>query len=158
MFSLFEKKSVVDLTPFIRRLCDLTTPNRPVPDCQRYDLRSNRTLPVLLCPWRKNRPQNEEIEFAITKDISDRGIGLIRRDSLAKGEYVIAFWLNEEMPEPWFFRVTVLLNQNIGGGFWLVGSQLEELLNEQHKRALESLHEAAASLLPPSVLEEASPV
>ena len=71
MLTSFLRKKTVDLKPYIRRLCDVTTPNLPVLDNSREEDRFNRSLPVIICPWADDKPVIDQLTVAITRP-SDR--------------------------------------------------------------------------------------
>ena len=149
MLTSFLRKKTVDLTPYIRRLCDVTTPNLSVADNNRSEDRFNRSLPVIICPWVDDAPVIEQLTVAITRDLSDQGVGLIRNEPLTAEEVVVGFWLEgDNMDEPWYFRASVQSSQRIGGGYWLVGVLLEEFMNKNHRPRLEPLDICADFLRP----------
>lgn len=151
MFSFTKSKQSIDLSPFIRRICDLTTPNlTSSPELARAENRYNRALPSLIMPWVAGRPVLDQSLFGLTKDIADRGIGLILSAPLEADELLVGFWLNaEEMHEPWFFTGSSRRCAPIGGGFWTLGVELNEFANPMLTAKLESLMPLAAELLPP---------
>ena len=105
IFSFLEtRKKTVDLSPYMRRICDFSVPNRcHAIEQPRSENRYNRTLPVLLCPWDEGRPLAEQAMFAITKDISDRGVSVVTAGPI-EGAFAVAFALPaSEANEPWFF-------------------------------------------------------
>jgi hypothetical protein len=133
------RKKSVDLTPYMRRICDLTVPNRCVTaDQARAEDRYNRTLPVLLCPWAEGRPIVRGAQFAITKDLSDRGISVTTTAPI-EGEFVVAFARLEEGSEPWFFIGKARRSSAIGGGFWTTGVELSEFVTTNYRHVLQAL-------------------
>jgi hypothetical protein len=152
MFSFTTRKKTVDAQRYIRRLIDLTIPNNAATaNSERFENRCNRVLPVLLCPWEKNAPVVSKRIVVVTKDIGDRGVGLVLNHAFDANEVVVAFCLQTgTAAEPWFFRGTNRANMAIGGGFWLLGIQLVEFMNETWAVELEPLLPMARDLLPPS--------
>jgi hypothetical protein len=149
MLSLFQRNRVAEVAPHIRRICDLTIPNKPTPNCHRSEERYNRSLPVIVCPWRDGWPVTNELTVAMTKDLSEQGIGLIRDAPMTTEEVVIGFWLEvDDAAEPSYFRATTQSNQRLGGGYWLVGVALEEYMNRDHREQLKALDICAAYLRP----------
>lgn len=149
MFSLAARNDRVDVRPYLRRICDLTTPNFASPvDDSRSDNRCNRAIPTLLCPFETGNLIIDDCTFALTKDVSDRGIGLLLSAPFKTEDLIVAFWLSrQETESPWFFRGTAVRNDPIGGGFWLLGVRLESFLNP---RRFKQLLPIAANLLPPA--------
>ena len=144
MFSLFKtlnaRKKVVDLSGYVRRICDLTVPNRLVEgEPSREGDRYNRTLPVLLAPWQHTRPVVQQSCFATTRDLSDGGVSVVTSQPLT-GELVVGFWLElDEWTEPWFFLGEVIRSTPIGGGFWVTGIRFTELATADYRQQLEAL-------------------
>lgn len=152
MFSFTKSKKSVDLSPFIRRICDLTTPNMTSsPELVRTENRYNRAIPSLVMPWVGGLPLVDQCLFGLTKDISDRGIGLILTEPFDFDELLLGFWLDsDEMSEPWFFVASARRCSPIGGGFWSLGVELSELATPLLSSHLSSLTPHAAKLLPPT--------
>lgn len=150
MFSFTNHKKTVSLYPYIRRICDLTTPNVATTFAGRSEDRFNRTIPTLLCPWEHERPLVDESCICITSDLANRGIRLVLNQPFRAESVVLGYWMDsDEMREPWFFLGEIRRNQPIGGGFWAVGIELTEFANTDHKETLANLRGAAANLLPP---------
>lgn len=151
MFSFAQRKKVVDLCPRIRRLCDLTAPNRTTPFLQgRTENRYNRTIPTLLGPWQDNQATADECAVGLTCDISDRGVGLVFSQPFRADSVVVGYWVSSDvMAEPWFFLGNICHNDPIGGGFWKVGIELCEFANANHADSLAALKPLAARLLSP---------
>jgi hypothetical protein len=144
------QKPVTDLYPFIRRICDLTTPNLTTKSISgRSENRYNRTIPTLITPWHRNKPAVERSAICITCDLADRGVGLVLCQPCKLKEVVLGYWLRtDRMPEPWFFLGEVKRNQDIGGGFWTMGVELVEFANSERKRQIRPLRDIAGRLLP----------
>lgn len=151
MFSFAMRKKVVDMQPYLRRICDLTAPNNAAAaGLPRTENRYNRAIPVLLCPWEDHRPVTDRSAIAVTRDLSDRGVGVILTHPLDATEMAIGFYLaSDTMQEPWFFRGLVTRCEPMGGGFWLLGLELVECMNENWSDELQPLFARAQKLLPP---------
>jgi len=145
-------KPVTELYPYIRRICDLTTPNLTTTSMSgRSENRYNRTIPTLITPWQVNKPIVDRSAVCITCDLADRGIGLVLCEPCYLKQVVLGYWLRTDlMPEPWFFIADVKRNAEIGGGFWTLGVELIEFANRDHKRQLRPLRNIAGRLLPSS--------
>lgn len=132
MFSFGKKDTQVDATPKIRRLVDLTTPNRPVLDDSRESRRYNRTIPVMIIEWVPDQgPSDEHLGIGFTSELSDTGIGLITRHRPKTAENVIAFYLPSDMDAPWYFRVILKTYKKQPGGFHKLGYNVVEYLNDR---------------------------
>ena len=57
----------------------------------RFENRHNRIIPALLCPWEQNTPIVSKAVVAITKDFSDRGVGLILSNTFDAQNVVVGF-------------------------------------------------------------------
>lgn len=154
----FRKKSV-DFQRYVRRLIDLTSPNRACSTgTERFVTRNNRVIPTLVCPWENSTPTISGAVVAVTKDLGDQGIGLVVNHPLNFTDVVVGFCHEEATAgEPWFFLGVRRTSLPIGGGFWLVGIELTEFMNENWSAQLEPLVPMARMLLPPSVEEQAKP-
>ena len=153
MFSFTASKKTINVQGYIRKICDCTTPNNThSPNITRTENRYNRTIPVVLCPWINDKPVMEHASIVLTKDMCDRGVGIILQRPLNDDEVAIGFNIGEpSMQEPWFFRAKVQRNYAIGGGFWLAGLELEELLNDVYRHELGPIWPWAEKLVPPQL-------
>jgi hypothetical protein len=155
MYSFAKNKKTVSLFPYIRHICDATTPNLATTVGGRSENRFNRTIPTLICPWENDRLLMDECSVCLTSDLADRGVCLVLNQPFRAKHVVLGYWIgSDEMHEPWFFFGEVLRNQAIGGGFWSVGIELKEFANDDHQKALRPLKDAASRLLPPGVVTE----
>lgn len=146
---LGSRKKAVDLSGYMRRICDLTVPDwRNAVDDVRKEPRYSRTLPVLVCPWIANRPSVDAAIFAVTKEVSDRGVSILSCAPM-EGEFVVAFSLPAASgSDPWFFLGTAKRSTAVGGGFWATGIELLEFANATRLRELQTLVPLARELQP----------
>ena len=150
MFSFTKRKKTVDLNPYIRRLCDLTTPNLATEIEGRSENRYNRCIPTLVSPWQNDRPLVDECAIGLTSDMADRGVSLVLNQPFRADTVVVGYWIAcDAMCEPWFFIGDIRRNQAIGGGFWAVGIELAEFANSDHVESLAELKPLAAKLRSP---------
>ncbi len=120
--SLFERKRKIDAGPKLRRMMDITVPNRPVCNETRSENRYNRSLPALVVPWVKDSPLLSEPSAAILQDISDSGLSLIFTEVPKYENYLIAFCLKQEgTPEFFFFIASAKTIRKFGPGLTAVG-------------------------------------
>jgi len=151
MFSFSKRKKTVDLNPYIRRLCDLTTPNLATTSEGRSENRYNRCIPTLLSPWQDDRPLVDECTIGLTSDMADCGVGLVLNQPFRAEAAVVGYWIPcDTMCEPWFFLGNIRRNQAIGGGFWAVGIELTEFANPNHVETLSVLKPLSAKLRLPA--------
>jgi hypothetical protein len=156
MFSFSKQKRQAKLAGMLRRIADLTCPNL-VPACgdSRSGNRYNRSLPALLAPWENDTFAAGECAYAVTKDVSDRGVALVLPQPFRAAEAVVGFWpatphLTPSQSSPCFAVGAVRQNVEIGGGFWQLGVYLKDaIIAPDHLKRLTPL---AAHLLPPTAL------
>lgn len=158
IFSFSARRKSVESQRYIRRLIDLTVPNKgSSAGAERFENRHNRTIPVLVCPWEHGSAMVEQARIVVTKDLADQGVGVLFKDPIDTTEVVLGFCLAEATAgEPWFFAGSVEHKVAIGGGFWLVGIGLHEFMNDSRKSQLAGLVPLALSLLPPASHEARS--
>lgn len=149
MFSFASRKKTVDLSPYVRRICDLTTPNMTSsPELVRVENRYNRAIPTLIVPCVGGQPLLDNYVIGITKDIADHGIGLILTEPFNAEQVLLGFWIDrQKMSEPWFFYATARRCAAVGGGYWTLGVELDEFANLNLGRSAESLVSLAEELL-----------
>jgi len=154
MFSFLARKKTQDASRQMRRLIDLTTVNKAsLFTSRRAETRQNRAIPILICPWRDDRPIVSEHLFGISKDLTDHGVGLIVNEPWTAQEVLVAFCHYEGTSgEPLFFRGTVRTLVEVGGGFWQIGLEILELFEEDIPES-HSLVPLAKSLLPSESIE-----
>ena len=151
MFSFTARKKTIDFQKYIRRLIDVTRPNAGLTSAHRSENRHNRAIPVLLCAWKDDAPIVSEAVVAVSKDITDSGIGVILPSSYSAANVVVGFCQYDATAEqPWFFRGEVQHQLPIGGGFWLLGIRLSEFMNEDWSDQLSPLVPMARALLQPA--------
>ena len=139
----------------IRRLINASTPNRiPLQGESRWELRSNRTMPVLLVAYDHNELSAGELAYALTKNLSSQGLALVLHQPFRAEQVVVGMWSNEEAH---FVSGTVRQSIPLGGGFWQIGVETTELLSAGQTPELTRLLPWAARL-DPSVPWEARPL
>ncbi len=149
MFSFARNKKSVDVLPYIRRICDLTTPNLATISKGRSENRLNRAIPTLMCAVHKDGWVEEETAFCLTKDFADHGVCIVLPQPFRAERVVLGYWVcRETMPSPWFFSGLIRRNQPIGGGFWSVGIEMNAYINEEYPEIVKALRDKAAKLLP----------
>ena len=158
MFFTRAKGEQYKLQGYLRRICDLTSPNLPRMDEIRGANRQNRTIPILLTPWDNGMPVVSETATALTKDVSDQGLCVTMSQPFRCEEAVVGFWLPHVQDDnPWFFRSLVRQNVSIGGGFWALGLEAVELLGAGPGSEVARLLPLIAELLPPRMLKTTRP-
>jgi hypothetical protein len=151
MYSFTNRKKTVDVSPHVRHICDMTTPNLAPMSTGRAENRYNRAIPTLLGPWQDDHPLVEECIVGLTTNLSDRGVGLVLYQPFRADEVIIGYWVSAElMHAPLFFLGNVRRNQPIGGGFWAVGIEFTEYASGEYAETLAPLFPSAATLLSPA--------
>jgi hypothetical protein len=143
----------------VRRIVDLTVPNfaRQAQD-ERFETRSNRVIPVLICPWEDGKPLPDDYLFALTKDLSSDSAGVVLPQPIRTEAVLVGFWLGKDvMEEPWYFVGRLMAQRKLGGGFWTAGIQFTEFLSSTALNTVAPLEALAARLPAPSPAEQALP-
>lgn len=148
MLSFFTKK-VIDTTPLLRRIVDVTMPNKPVYNDTRMERRFNRTLPLVITPSNNGVPDVKNSLMALTQDFSDRGMASVSLEALNEGEYFVSVWPQHEdfEKEPIHFRCKLCNCRPLAHGFWATGFSIEEVMNVEHRRAMAKLTKVAMNAL-----------
>jgi len=129
----------------LRHLVDLSSPNLPpLEGDARAQARSNRALPALLTPWEHAQPVVDESTYALTKDVSDRGLSLVLGQPFKSFEVAVGLWVDS----PRFVLGEVRQNVPLGGGFWQIGVELTGLLDCAQYPQIQSLMPLASRLVP----------
>jgi hypothetical protein len=147
LMNLFGRKRSQCAAPFIRKIIDLTTPNLTLSNDLRLSRRYNRCLPVAFSPWSKKGHDPERIGIGITSDLSDQGFAIITQGEMVSPELVVAFYIDGEMDEPWYFHATVRTNRCLLASFNLVGLEVVEFLNEQQRKKTLDFDQTVLGLL-----------
>jgi hypothetical protein len=145
MFSFLSKKKRLDATPHIRRLIDLTAPNRPtfIENEQRSENRYCRSLPILLSPMTDNLPILNASFAGVSQEISDSGLRLITLERLTADEYCASIWPRvPELQSPLHIVCQTRECRQITANMWSTGLQVMWVLEIEDKitsRKLEQL-------------------
>jgi hypothetical protein len=126
MFWFQNRDKHLEIHRVIRRLINASTPNRiPLQGDSRWELRSNRTMPVLLVPYDNNELSVGELAYALTKNLSSQGLALVLHQPFRAEQVVVGIWSNEQAH---FVAARVRQSVPLGGGFWQIGLEATELL------------------------------
>ena len=136
----------IEIHRIIRRLINASTPNRiPLKGESRWELRSNRTIPVLLAPYDHNELSVGEVAYALTKNLSSQGLALVLHQPFRAKRLVVGIWSHEAAH---FVAGTVRQSVPLGGGFWQIGVETTELMSTASSPELMRLVPLAARLDP----------
>jgi hypothetical protein len=145
----------VEIHRVIRRLINASTPNRiPLNGESRWELRSNRTIPVLLVPYDDNELSASELAYALTKNLSSRGLALVLHQPFRAEQVVVGIWSHDQAH---FVSAIVRQCVSLGGGFWQIGVEATELLSTAQCPDLTRLVPWAARLDPSVPWEARTP-
>ncbi len=155
LFSFGARNDAVEVGRHLSRLSDLTIPNDPgTSKLDRFENRNNRSLPALLCPWEKGKPIVSKAMLVITKDVADRGVGLILNQRFDPINVMIGLHVQPVTgQEPWFFLGAKRSEVPIGSGFWSMGVEIKTFLKLDERPELAPLLPIAQKLLSPSYSE-----
>ena len=121
------------------------------------DIKSSRApdrlqacVPLLLCPAHDGIPFVEQYLPAVTKDLSETGLGVLTRHPVPFSQVIVALWDNsDEALRPLDLHVgTVRHSTSIGAGFWQVGVEIHGPIDAQENLACRQLAILAQHLLP----------
>lgn len=116
----------------IRRLVDLTTPNRSMTEDVRKDRRYNRCIPVVIADWdSKDGPNTDHVGLGFTTDLSDHGFGVLTQHRPKTPDNVIAFYLPHDMTSPLYFVTVLTTYRKQPGGFHKLGYQVTGCMNNE---------------------------
>jgi hypothetical protein len=89
----------------------------------------------------------------LTKDLAEMGIGLVANQPIRAEQVVVGLWGDERIASvPWFFIGDVRANTPLGGGFWVLGIELNEFANTEYRDVLKDLIPLASRLRAPKPL------
>ena len=131
----------------IRRLVDLTTPNRPMAENVRKAKRYNRCIPVVIADWdSKDGPITDHVGLGFTTDLSDTGFGVLTQHRPKTPDNVIAIYLPEDMTAPLYFVTVLTTYRKQPGGYHKLGYRVVGSMdNESGNRS--SMDEIVTELL-----------
>jgi hypothetical protein len=152
MSILTAPETTCQLVPYLRHIREVTGLHHASPEApDNRDHRYNRTIPILICPWKESEAVVHECDVALTRDIADRGVGVVANRPLAGGDVVLGFCVPfEGEVASWFFRGSPRHFLALEGGLWLSGIELQEFMNDNWRPQLAGLFPLAEKLLPPS--------
>ncbi len=154
MFSFTRRKKRLELQTLLTRLVDLTTPNLThFNEEDRIAKRYIRVLPVLLAPWEDERPVVAEATTALTKDLSERGVALILNQPFRADELLVGFLVppmdttGKDM-DALFAKGHLRQCIPLGGGYWQLGIELIDFIDEAQTPAIAEIMPLLESLAP----------
>ena len=152
MFSFARRRSPQNpaVHKVIQRFLNAVNPDlAKFEDEARCDYRSNRTVPVLLAPY-EGEIALDEACYALTKNLSVRGLALVLPQPFRAERVAVGFWFAEQGH---FVAGEVRQNVPLGGGFWQLGVEATEVLRADKSSDVKRLLPLAARLDPHLNLE-----
>lgn len=138
----------------MRRLIDVTMPNKPVCNDTRGDRRFNRSLPLVVTPSVRGKPDIKNSLMALTQDFSDRGIALVALEPLQGEEYFVSVWPTMgDFEEPIHLKCLLANCRNIAHGFWTCGFAIDNVMNLEHMNDMLPLTKVCGNALRPNGTE-----
>ena len=92
---------------------------------QRKDKRIPISMPVLVQPYSEDSTDRMSPVYALTKDISEEGMAIIVDSALPKMQIFCGLWCDG----PLCFVGCIRQCRSIGGGFYHIGIEFDELVN-----------------------------
>jgi hypothetical protein len=130
MSLFFEKKKKQEVNVHINRLLS------DCPEGRRLDCRIKHVLVGMVVPIVDRHPRVDQAFAATTKDFSGHGVGMVFQCPDAPAETMLGFCIAGKMV---FFRAEAKHVEPIGGGFYLHGFELFEVISLEDYPELEPL-------------------
>ena len=148
--------SALQLQTQIAKIRELTQ-SRPYQPDGRADVRSSLALPALIVPLENGLPVRADHAFAVTRDLSENGVGLLLYQPFRAQEVIVGFHIPDDGNpssefSPVYLRGEVQQNVPVGGGFWVLGIELIARIDEAE--IVEHLESLGERLVPPSIESE----
>jgi len=136
--SLFTRNTQREVHGFVLKLVNNNCPElKALIEGPRQDSRAPLTVVVLVVPLENGRPRVEQAFFAVTKEFSCNGVGLVLDHPRALEEAILGFrWQGGLV----YLRASARHLNPMGGGFHQLGLQLDEVVSPADYPELESLN------------------
>ena len=130
--SLIARKKSNEAAAKLRRIIDLTTQFRTMDNDPRIHHRCDRTIPVLITPWRMSDMNGSESHFGISQDISDQGMRILFMKKPVDHQFLISFIVIESAnPKAYHFLTEVQSCKNFCPDIFSVGLLASEFIDEK---------------------------
>jgi hypothetical protein len=156
MFSFNRRRKQVRMWSTIGCIIDLTNPDlrAPLSNARAFE-RFNRSIPVVVAPWEEGRPVTRDARTCMTKDICEQGIGVILPQPLIMDQVFLGLWPPASRRIAGGNRPTFVVGHirhcaRAGGGFWQLGIELTQIVEQMDTSDFPCLVSRAAQLLPHS--------
>ncbi|MBN2580296.1 MAG: hypothetical protein JXB10_15005 [Pirellulales bacterium] len=137
--SIFCRDKLRSVHGFILKFLNNNCPDlKALYEGPRADRRVNLTVVVGVVPLEKKKPQVEKAFTAVTKEFSGVGVGLVVQVPWKFEQAILCFRFEEEM---YYARATVRHLTFLGGGFYQLGFEMNEMVNASAYPELPELSE-----------------
>lgn len=134
---LFTKKNVSRVKSFVIKVVNNDCPElKAMIEGPRLDSRVNMTVVVMVIPLEDKALQVGQALMAVTKEFSSTGVAVVLDHPRGMDEAVLGFRFEGEMT---YIRAKAKHLNPIGGGFYLLGFDLEEVVSPGDYPKLKSL-------------------
>lgn len=125
MFFLQTRKKTLSVQSFVLKLINNNCPElKALIEGPRLDKRVNLSLVVLVVPLEDWKLQVGKAFYAVTRELSSNGVGIILSQQHALDEVVLGFRLENEMT---FVHATAKHLNVMGNGFYYLGLEMTEI-------------------------------
>ncbi len=148
LFSFARNKKVVDAQPFIRRILDLTAPNRLRQNKSRSEVRNFRSLDIAFCPFAEKVVRNDLSCIGFTRDLRDRGASFVTTVDVNCAEIILCFFFDKFVSDhPFYFRAIVRRKRELLFNMVEYGVEIVEYFDANTRDDLKALGEFATESL-----------
>ena len=134
---LFTKNKVSRVKSFVVKLVNNDCPEmKALIEGPRLDSRVNMTVVVMVIPLEGKALQVGQALMAVTKEFSSTGVAVVLDHPRGMDEAILGFRFEGEMT---YIRAKAKHLNPIGGGFYLLGFKLEEIVSPGDYPKLKSL-------------------
>ena len=134
---IFARNKLMEVQGFVLRMVNNNCPElKALIEGPRADTRANLTVVVLVVPVERGRPQVRRAFFAVTKEFSGTGVGLVVDGPTPVEDAILGFRWEGDMI---FVRAEGKHLNPMGGGFYQLGMQMTEVLPKSDYAELTSL-------------------
>ena len=136
VFLLQNRKKTLGVQNFVLKIVNNNCPElKALMEGPRNDKRVNLSLVVLVVPLEDGKLQVGDAFYAVTREFSSNGVGIILSRQLALDEVVLGFRVESEMT---FVHATAKHLNSMGYGFYYLGLEMTEIAPPSKYPALQT--------------------
>jgi hypothetical protein len=125
VFFLQSRNKTLGVQSFILKLINNNCPElKALIEGPRGEKRVNLSLVVLVVPLEDGKLQVDNAFYAVTRDMSSNGVGIILSQQQALDKVILGFRIQNEMT---FVHATAKHLNPMGNGFYLLGLEMTEI-------------------------------